>query len=296
MRQADIEQLPLHVLSAEQRAFYFANGYLLLEGYIDAERVEALRGVLDALYRRAETPADCPPDFEFETSDDGRHLRQILCAADHHDMIWSYASDSPLVDAVADLVGPDVLFRESNVAFKRPGGRGFDWHQDSAFAPATNLTPLMTLTYLDDVTMEMGPTRVIPGSYRGPLLDHYGPDGAWLGLIGDQDRHLIPEETAVAITAPAGSVLISNCNTVHSALPNTSDRGRPVVIAGYQSADTACFAEIPYRSRHRWTIVRGRSAPTIHAEDRVWKMPPDWDRHAGIRIDNLSQQPSGQAD
>lgn len=290
MRREDIERQPLNVQSADQRRFYFENGYVVLERFLDAARLNALRGAMADLQARAADPESCPPDFEFETTEDGRRLRQVLCAADHHPDVWDHASASPLVEAVADLVGPDVTFRESNVAFKAPGGRGFAWHQDIVFFPASNASMLMTLTFLDEVTTELGPTRVIPGSHRGRIFDHYGPDGAWKGVIGDHETHLIPDAEAVEVTAPAGSVLITDCALVHAASPNRGTRSRPVVIAGYQAADAVCYVDVPYRSRYKWHLVRGRPAATVHAEARDWKLPPDWNAHAGIRIDNLYQQ------
>lgn len=290
MRQDDIAAIAPRVLTAEQRAFYFENGYVLLDRFLDEARLAELRATMAALQDRATRGGDLPPDFEFETTDSGRRLRQVLCVADHSDAVWDYASASPLADAVGDLVGPDVMFHEENVAFKAPGGRGFAWHQDIVFFPASNGSLLMTLTYLDDVTPELGPTCMIPGSHRGHVFDHYDPDGTWAGVIGDHEKHLLHDERAVEITAPAGSVLITNCALVHCATPNRGSRSRPVIIAGNQSADAVCYADIPYRSRHRWTIVRGKPSPFIHAEPGVWKMPPNWNAHAGIRIDNLYQK------
>jgi ectoine hydroxylase-related dioxygenase (phytanoyl-CoA dioxygenase family) len=290
MRQDEIARLPLRALSAEQRDFYFRNGYVVLERFLDDGRLADLRGAMADLAAWSGDPVRATSDFEFEATEDGRRLRQVLCASDHHPAIWAYASDSPLTDAVADLVGPDVKFRESNVAFKAPGGRGFAWHQDIVFFPASNLSLLMTLTFLDDVTPEMGPTRVIPGSHRGHVFDHYDASGKWLGVIGDHEKHLVREPEAVEITAPAGSVLVTNCALVHAASPNRGNRSRPVVIAGYQSADAVCYADVPYRSRYKWAIVRGSASPYVHSEAVTWKMPPDWSAHHGIRIDNLYQQ------
>ena len=65
----------------------------------------------------------------------------------------------------------------------------------------------------------------------------------------------------------------------------------PMVLAGYASADTVPFAGIPYKSRYRWRIVAGEPTREIHSDAQRLEMPPDWDRHQGIRIDNLYQQP-----
>ena len=235
---------------------------------------------------------ECPADFEFETlPDGGRRLRQVLCAADYHPEIWRYVSSAPMTDLAADVVGPNVQFRESGVSFKSPGGRGFGWHQDIVFFPSSNRSPIMTLTFVEDVEAAMGPTRVIPGSHLGEVYDHYDADGRWLGLIGEHVRSRVPVVDSIPITGPAGSVLITNCALVHAADENRTARRRPMVVAGYASADTVSYAGVPYRSRYRWRIVAGESTREIHSDAQRLKLPPDWDAHQGIRIDNLYQQP-----
>ena len=290
MRPQDILNHSPLVLTNEQRHFYFDNGYLLVERFLDGDTVKRLREAMNDLMDQAETPADCPSDFEFETTEEGKQLRQVLSAADNHPILWDYASGASMTELAADLVGPDVKFRESTISFKSPGGRGFDWHQDIVFFPSSNLSPLMMLAFLEDVTLDMGPTRVIPGSHRGPVFDHYDVEGNWLGLIGEHEKERICSDDAVDLTGAAGSVLVTNCAVLHSALPNNSDSRRPMVIIGYQSADAISYTDIPYQSRYKWEIVRGQPSPYVHTEAFELKMPPDWAEHEGVRIDNLYQQ------
>ena len=148
----------------------------------------------------------------------------------------------------------------------------------------------MTLTFVEDVEADMGPTRVIPGSHLGEVYDHYDAEGNWLGLVGEHVKHRIPVAEAVEMTGPAGSVLVTSCGIVHAAGANRAARRRPMVLAGYASADTVSFAGVPYKSRYRWRIVAGETTRAIHSDAQRLKMPPDWDSHQGIRIDNLYQQ------
>ena len=290
MTPEDILHHRPRILSETEREFFFAQGYLLVERAIDGARLERLRNALAALEARGKA-AECPADFEFETlPEGGRRLRQVLCAADYHSEVWSYVSSAPMTDLAADVVGPNVQFRESGVSFKSPGGRGFDWHQDIVFFPSSNRSPIMTLTFVEDVEADMGPTQVIPGSHLGDIHDHYDADGNWLGLIGEHVKHRIPVADSVSIAGPAGSVLITNCGIVHAAGENRAARRRPMVLAGYASADTVSFAGVPYKSRYRWHIVQGEATREIHSDAQRLKMPPDWDAHQGIRIDNLYQQ------
>ena len=200
-----------------------------------------------------------------------------------------------MTDLAADVVGPNVQFRESGISYKSPGGRGFGWHQDIVFFPSSNRSPVMTLTFVEDVEAAMGPTRVIPGSHLGEVYDHYDADGQWLGLIGEHVR--VPGSgggTSIPITGPAGSVLITNCALVHAADENRTARPPADGRRGlYASADTVSYAGVPYRSRYRWRIVAGEPTREIHCDAQRLKMPPDWDAHQGIRIDNLYQQPRG---
>ena len=290
MTPEEILDHPPRLLTRAQREFFFAQGYLLVERALDAGRLERLRSAFAALEARGEEP-EHPADFEFETLPGGdRRLRQVLCAADYHPEIWSYVSSAPMTDIAADLVGPNVQFRESGVSMKSPGGRGFDWHQDIVFFPSSNRSPIMTLTFVEDVEADMGPTRVIPGSHLGEVYDHYDAGGKWLGLIGEHVKHRIPVAESVEVTGPAGSVLVTSCGLVHAAGENRAARRRPMVLAGYASADTVSFAGVPYRSRYRWRIVAGEATREIHSDAQRLKMPPDWDSHQGIRIDNLVQQ------
>ena len=283
---------PANVLDRDQRAFFFEHGYLVLEGFLpDAWRVR-LRAAMDELRDRANESGNLSADFEFEDDPGGGppRLRQVLCAPDYNDDLWAYASEPPQTDIVADLVGPDVKFREANVAYKPArGGGGFKWHQDVAFFPHSNTALVMVLTFLDDVTSEQGPTTVVPGSHLGEVYDHYDQDGQWLGVLSDGEQARAPLGQAVDLTGPAGTLAIINCCILHGARRNDSGRARPVVINGYSAADALPYAPIPYHSRYRWEIVRGQPARYVHSEDRRHKMPPDWsvrDRYYESRMDN----------
>lgn len=287
----EILSFPPRAMTQTERERYFDEGYVLIEAAIGGALLEELRDVVRELRERAQHPEQRSSDFEYEVLPSGKRvLRQILCAADYHEALWPYASQAPLTDFAADVVGPNVKFRETNLSFKEPGGRGFDWHQDMAFFPSTNLTPMMLFTFIEDVTEEMGPTRVIPGSHRGEFYDHYDEAGQWLGHVAEHDKPRLCTQDAVSVTGPAGSIFITNGGVVHSAGPNRSGRPRPVLITGYSNVDALTVVEIPYQSRYRWRLVSGEETGQVHSEPLRMKMPPDWSTYQGVRIDNLVQR------
>lgn len=289
MKPEEILQNPGVTLSQTQREHYFEHGFLLVEGLIDRERVGGLRALTTELEARGREPDDCPDDFEFETLPENREcqLRQVLCAGDYVVGLWDYAASPPLVDIVEDLVGPNIKSMYSAVSFKLPGGRGFPWHQDFAFLPSSNLSPLVTFTFLSDVVSEMGPTKLIPGSHRHDPYDHYDEDGNWLGRIGDHDLQRVPNREAVEICGAAGSVLVFNLAMLHMAERSQDHRARPMIQNGYMSADAVCYVSSLYQSRYNWQIVRGVRPLYIDNDGPRWKLPPAWEHHDGVRIDNL---------
>ncbi len=79
-----------------------------------------------------------------------------------------------LLDAVEDLLGPDVLLWNSFLPFKAPRSSShFGWHQDSTYwglePPTLGLTVWLAL---GAVTAESGCMRVIPGSQTRGQLPH----------------------------------------------------------------------------------------------------------------------------
>ena len=108
------------VLSSEQRAAYFANGYLRMENLVSRNWVERLGA---ASQRMIELSRSLTESNEMFVLDEGHNLasprlRRLNCAVDYDPCFWSYASESLLPDVAADLVGPDVKFRESLINFK----------------------------------------------------------------------------------------------------------------------------------------------------------------------------------
>ena len=291
MTPEEILDQPAQVLTQAQRESYMQDGFLLAEGIVDAALLTRLQAAADQLLQRSRHPDECTSDFEFETpqGSDEPSLRQVLCSADYLPELWAYASEPPLVDLIADVVGPNIKFFQANVSFKAPGGRGFPWHQDLAFIPSSNRSPLMAFTFLEDVTSAMGPTELIPGSHRSEVYDHYDEEGNWLGVIGEHEVPRLPVEKAVSICGPAGSVLLVNCGVVHSAKPNRANYPRPMVISGYSAADSICYVDGLYHSRYNWRLVRGQASGYVHNQAQRMKMPPDWSAHQGLRIDNLDK-------
>jgi ectoine hydroxylase-related dioxygenase (phytanoyl-CoA dioxygenase family) len=204
-------------------------------------------------------------------------LLRLYRAADHHPEYWDAAARSAIADVAADLLGPDVKFREAMINFKwSGGGDAVAWHQDMPFHLFTNRAVLTVLLALEDVEADMGPLLVVPGSHKGEMYDHYGDDGRWAGRISEKDLDSIPTGEAVALTGPAGSLSIIDSFTVHGSARNDSDRIRPLLILGYVAADAFCYTPLSSVSHHTWEVVRGQPAEYAHHAAMHLRVPPDW--------------------
>ena len=270
---------PPTVLSQAQRESFFAEGFLYLERAIDDGWLARLRAATAEVIERSRAVVASDDIFVIEEGHrpDAPRLRRLIRAADNHPVFWEYASASIVPDIVADLVGPDVKFRESMINFKwAHGGEPIGWHQDLAFYPHTNRTPLITLLFLEDVSAEMGPLKVIPRSHRGTQFDHHDDDGRWAGGISDRDLARVPLETARSLPGPAGSLAIVHGGMIHGSAPNRSARSRPLLICGYSSADAFAYTPLGTVSRYTWRIVRGEPATHAHHEPMRPRIPPDW--------------------
>jgi ectoine hydroxylase-related dioxygenase (phytanoyl-CoA dioxygenase family) len=82
--------------------------------------------------------------------------------------------------------------------------------------------------FISDVTDEMGPFTLLPGSHTS---DHVPPDE-----LTDARGQPLPIEGQLAITGPAGSCLINNTEIWHTNMPNTGDRQRRLIMISYKPA------------------------------------------------------------
>jgi len=267
------------VLTQEQRQFYFDSGYLLVQRIVPQDWVERLIDATNEMVQRARSlrKSDMVFDLEPGHTPDNPRLRRLTSPVEHHPAYWEFASQSIIADVAADLVGPDVKFHHSKLNFKwAEGGEEVKWHQDITYWPHTNYSPLTIGVYLHDVGDNQGALGAIPGSHKGELFNQYDAGGQWVGCISNEDAEHINTAKAEYLTGAAGSITIHNCRVVHGSRPNLSDRGRPLLLNVYSSADAFTYTANPLPSRYEGTIVRGKPARWAHHDDRPCLVPPDW--------------------
>ena len=264
------------VLAPAQRAFYFDNGYLLLDRVLTDDRLSGLRAAADQIVAATGSLTSSTPTIGLHPDHTAQRpmLTGIFNVDEESDAIWRFVSNSELTDIVGDLLGPDLRFHHTLLFFKRPG-RHFGWHQDIAYYPHTNASPLTVGVHLDDCGPKNARTVVIPGSHNGELFDHNDEAGDFAGLIAKPDLARLDVSAKVELTAPAGSVEIFNSRTVHADNMGAEEDGGACLHVGYTAADAMPYCPVAWRSQRYGTIVRGRPARFARHDREGCPVPRD---------------------
>ena len=279
MNHMEIMSNPPRVLNQDERAFYFDQGYIVKERAIGSDWLARLNTATAALVETTRSMKCSTQTYDLDaghTAENPR-LRRIAYLDDLDPVFWEFCKESPLTDLAADLLGPNVRFRECMINFKwAGGGQEVKWHQDFPFYPLTNTTVAQFLVCLNDVGPEQGPLQVVPKSHEGPFYDHYDKDDNWLGYIQDDKLAEAGLDTAVDLTGPAGTITVHHCATLHASRANVSKLGRPVLIVTYCACDAVGYTAVTYPTSNCLKVVRGEETKFARLEPMNMRMPPDW--------------------
>jgi ectoine hydroxylase-related dioxygenase (phytanoyl-CoA dioxygenase family) len=227
------------MLSKQQIELYNENGYLLVENAVSPAQLARMREIAYDFIEKSRAVSVSDDVFDL---DDGHcaqapRLTRIKLPHKQHPYFWEVAKNSGITEVLRQLLGPDVLLQTSKLNTKAPGGgAAVEWHQDWAFYPHTNDRILACGLMLEDVDLANGPLQVIPGSHKGPVLDHNNKDGVFCGAI-DPDDPDFHADKAVTLTGKAGSMTVHHARTLHGSAPNRSDRARLILFYECLAAD-----------------------------------------------------------
>lgn len=137
----------------------------------------------------------------------------------------------PMIDFLTDLMGPEIIFTRGFFQRTHPGSPGISIHTDGQ-PHGSNLFGyegscprlLRVLYYLDDLTAERAPFRLIPRSH---LSFH-----AQASPYARYKSH--PEE--ITLTVPAGSAVVVPSMLLHGSHPNRDTHSRELLQLGYRPA------------------------------------------------------------
>ncbi|HVC34316.1 MAG TPA: phytanoyl-CoA dioxygenase family protein [Chloroflexota bacterium] len=225
----------LLTLTEEQKAFFEENGFLRLERVFSPDEIGVLGSDLEYIMQVWTTPGrgwEGPWRQKYLTADQEQKAQlSALHELECYSAAWSRAIFQPrLVDAVADLIGPEVEFHHATLHAKAPEyGTPFPMHQDHPFYPHENGLYVDALIHVDAATEENGCLKFLRGSHKLGALEHV--------KVGSP--HLPPEqyrlEDAVSCPASAGDVILFSIHTIHGSALNGTAEWRRLVRVGYRN-------------------------------------------------------------
>ena len=268
-------------LSEAERAHYFEQGYVAVEGAISSEWTERLHAASAELVEASRTETESGQVFVLEEGHSGEspRLHRVLSPQDQHAVFWDFIRCDEMTALAADVVGPDVKFHHAKLNLKsKHGSRGFKWHQDIQAWPHTDFSPVTICVYIDGCTAEMGPLSMVPASHEGPLYSMYDTQGNFAVQVRDEEIAWLSDDMVDSPIGPPGTAVLLNCRTIHGSATNESDADRPLLLAVYSSADSFSYTASPIASPRLGEIIRGRPARYACFDPRPCELPPDWSR------------------
>ncbi|HYM73300.1 MAG TPA: phytanoyl-CoA dioxygenase family protein [Stellaceae bacterium] len=226
------------MLTELQRAAYDRDGFIVVPDVLSAAEIAELRAATDDFVRASARVAANDEIYDLEDTHSAAEprVRRIKAPHNHHDA-YRRASRHPGIVKILEELWGSVRFDTGKLNMKSAGyGAPIEWHQDWAFYPHTNDDLAAVGIMIDDFTMENGPMMVIPGSHRGPIYDHHGPDRRFCGAMDPNDPG-VDYAKALPCLGKAGSVTIHHVRAVHGSATNFSGRERRFLLYQYRAAD-----------------------------------------------------------
>ena len=239
---------PVQALSPEQTAYYRAH-YL---AFHDRHKAR-----LDALKAGERWQINSDTHFVFEWVD-------------------ALTREGAILDAVQQLLGPDLLAWNTSWFVKFPGDKAFvSWHQDGAYWGLSPMEVATAWVALGPVTAENGCMRVIPGSHHQPHLpqrDTFADNNVL--SRGQEIAVAVDVSQAVDLVLESGQMSLHHLWIVHGSNPNLSNIPRIGIAIRYVSTRVRQSGV----QRQLAMLVRGRDA---HGNFTLAERPTDPHAMAG---------------
>lgn len=258
------------ILSQKQQDQFWHDGYLVVDGAVDKQTLCNLQNQMskwDEESRNHMQPYGKPtvdgrPRFDLEENHSAERpaLRRINNPIEVCKHFYAVMTEAPMVDMVANLIGPNVKYHHCKINSKVPGSNMVvRYHQDFAYTPHTNDDLITAMLLLDDVDTGNGCLMVVPGTHKG-AIDSLFQDGVFTGMVEPslEESYLARQ---VPIEGKAGSVCLMHTRLQHGSAPNPSvSRRRAIYLCVYSAADAVPIARNPMPSMLEGTIVRGQAS------------------------------------
>jgi len=216
---------PFIRISERQADSYDENGFFVMEGAFDADRVRRVIAEIDPFENEFEEMLRAKFDGKaFIARADEITFTTHLAARSQ--LLREFVTSSFFVDLCVDLIGPRVRLYWDQAVYKKPDtASSFPWHQDNGYAFVEPQQYLTCWIALSEATQDNGCPWVVPGLHRMGTLRH---DLTETGLVCLDD----PAQ-AIPVPVHSGDVVVFSSLTPHCTGPNRTGAVRKSYIVQF---------------------------------------------------------------
>jgi len=133
-----------------------------------------------------------------------------------------------ILDAVEDLIGPDILCWNTLFWIKEPRSGAFiSWHQDANYWGLDNNELVSAWVALSPASVEAGCMRILPGTHLGEPMPHSDEyDAENMLTRGQSIVEGVDEDKAITMPLKSGQISLHNVRLAHASTPNLTDDRR----------------------------------------------------------------------
>jgi ectoine hydroxylase-related dioxygenase (phytanoyl-CoA dioxygenase family) len=200
------------LLAPDAMARYRRDGYLFPIPVLDEAAAGALRGKLEAY----EAASGGPLQGSL------RHKSHLLFT-----WLWDLVHHERILDAVEDLLGPDLLCWSSSFFIKEARDPGYvSWHQDATYWGLSEPDVVTAWVAFSPSTVEAGAMRVAPGTHQQQFAHRDTFNRHNMLTRGQEVEVEVDAAHAVDLVLKPGEMSLHHVRLVHGSEPNRSDDRR----------------------------------------------------------------------
>jgi ectoine hydroxylase-related dioxygenase (phytanoyl-CoA dioxygenase family) len=228
-------------LTAEQRASFERDGYLVIRNFVPAAALTRLRASLEQVAAQLEEralPRGMAIAWESDVDDEKRVAHQIYNVHQISGPVLDVVNSKRLRALGRELVGDEIGLWHTKFLLKESRrGSEVPWHQDLAYWMQAGTPGFVTcMLYLNDADAGNGCLEVAPGSHLNGLLPFVTSRETKFAYRVSQE----PAGRVVRIEAPAGTAIFFGPLLLHRSAANASERQRRSISIAMTSKWNQC--------------------------------------------------------
>jgi ectoine hydroxylase-related dioxygenase (phytanoyl-CoA dioxygenase family) len=250
------------------------------EGFISPVRVMSENEALSIKNQLEQVEADFPEEINAQ-SRNNLHLSFAFLDALAHNTI--------IVDAMEDLIGPDIALWASVMFIKEPSSKQYvSWHQDATYMGLDSIDFPTPWIALSPSNRDTGCMTMISGSHHSEIQIHKDTFAENNILTRGQVIPEVDKSKAIDLILEPGEMSIHHGAIIHGSQPNNSDQRR--IGFSLQSYVPPSIKQVV--GKNIWTHIRGKKRQDndgIELDRPKYNMDPITVEQRRVAEENLSK-------